>query len=290
LAALARTHTSYHKEAERALYKNLSIYNTSDDSLKCMETLATNSEKAALVRFLTVEYAPLYLRDNIQVDNIVKNLKVTTYLSKSLINMHCLSDFRVKLNHDEAEVEMINGLGKILWSVLKILIFSELTVLLVTSQGHFRLQTLYCHNFFDLSQIITRQTELQILGLYSPSNPGNILKTLKELHDAQLFLPIIVTFERESLTTLIDRISIFPAFCSVDRRATIPLLLVQSFCKDQDNDTFPIANYVHELFTWFVGHRSAWQIRVLSLFYIFLFIYFTSAKLVVIMICFQNKS
>jgi hypothetical protein len=43
LVALARTHSSYQKEAERELYKNLSIYNTSDDSLKCMETLATNS-------------------------------------------------------------------------------------------------------------------------------------------------------------------------------------------------------------------------------------------------------
>jgi hypothetical protein len=139
LAALARTHTSYQKEAERALYNTISISNTSDNSLKCMETLATNSEKAALVRFLTVEYAPLYVRniiqvDNIQVDNIVKNLEVTTLLLKSLINMHCLSDFRVRLNPHEAG---INGLGKILWSVLKILIFSELTVLLATAKVTF---------------------------------------------------------------------------------------------------------------------------------------------------------
>jgi hypothetical protein len=132
LAALARTHTSYHKEAERALYNTLTIYNNLNNSLKCMETLATNSEKAALVRFLTVEYAPLYVGNIIQVDNIIKNLKVTTYLSKSLINMHCLSDFRVRLNADEAEAEMINGLGMILWSVLKIVIISELKVLLAT--------------------------------------------------------------------------------------------------------------------------------------------------------------
>jgi hypothetical protein len=50
LAALARTHTSYQREAEKALYDTLSIYSSSDDSLKCMETLSTNSEKATLCR------------------------------------------------------------------------------------------------------------------------------------------------------------------------------------------------------------------------------------------------
>ena len=80
-----------------------------------METLATYPEKAALVRFLTVEYAPIYDRDNIQVDNIIKNLRATTYLSKILINIHCLSDFRLRLNHDESEVQMVNGLGEIIW-------------------------------------------------------------------------------------------------------------------------------------------------------------------------------
>ena len=46
LAALARTHTSFQREAEKALYDTLFfIFAYSDDSLKCMETLATNSEK-----------------------------------------------------------------------------------------------------------------------------------------------------------------------------------------------------------------------------------------------------
>ena len=109
LAAMARTHTSYRREAERALYDTISICASSDDSLKCMETLATNSDKAALVRFLTIEYAR---------DNISENRRVTNYLSKSLINMHSLSDFRVRARPGEAEVQMMKGLGKILWSVL----------------------------------------------------------------------------------------------------------------------------------------------------------------------------
>jgi hypothetical protein len=121
LAALARTHTAYHREAEKALYHTLSIFASSDGSLKCLETLATNSEKSALVCFLIIEYAR---------NNIDKNRTVTTYLSKTLINMHSLSDFRVRARPGKDEARMIKRLGKILWSVCKILIFSKLTILL----------------------------------------------------------------------------------------------------------------------------------------------------------------
>jgi hypothetical protein len=120
LAALARSHSTYQREAERMLYDTLSIYASSDDSFKCVETLARNSEKAVLVRFLTVEYA----RDN--NDN---NQRITNYLSKSLINMHSLSDFRIRSRPgDEAKMKR---LGKILWSVFKILISSQNSYLIV---------------------------------------------------------------------------------------------------------------------------------------------------------------
>jgi hypothetical protein len=104
LAALARTHSAYQNVAENALYHTISIYASSNDSLRCLETLAENSEKAAFVRFLTITY-----------DYIDKYQRVTTCLSKSLINMHSLSDFWVKSWHGEAE-EM-KDLGKIMWSV-----------------------------------------------------------------------------------------------------------------------------------------------------------------------------
>ena len=74
---------------------------------------------------------------------------------------------------------------------------------------------------------------MQILGLYTNGNLTNILKILKELHNAQLSLPIVLTLERESFITVTDHIGIFPAFYSVDRCATIPHALVQSICKDQ---------------------------------------------------------
>ena len=122
LAALARTHSTYRREAERVLYHSLSIYAQFEDSLKCLETLATNSEKAILVRFLTVEYAYELFEDN---------QRMTTYLSNSLINMHSLSDFRIRCRPgDEA---MMKSLGKILWSVSKIfdlLVKAKKTILL----------------------------------------------------------------------------------------------------------------------------------------------------------------
>ena len=96
------------------------------------------------------------------------------------------------------------------------------------SDGHFRLQALYCNNVLNISQIIKSQTGLEILGLYTYGRPVNILKTLKELHN-QLFLPIVFTFNAG------HDISIFPAFYSLDRRATISQVLAQSFCKDRSN-------------------------------------------------------
>ena len=121
LAALARTHTSFQREAEKALYDTIYIFSGDRDSLKCMETLATNPKKAALVHSLIIESS--------RYDKI-ENQTVTTYLSKSLINMHSLSDFRVR-SRPGGEVEM-KGLGKILWLVCKILIFSKLTIQLAT--------------------------------------------------------------------------------------------------------------------------------------------------------------
>ena len=60
LAALARTHSAFRKEAERALYDTLVIDATKYHPSKCMETLATNSEKAALVRFLSFGYSCIF--------------------------------------------------------------------------------------------------------------------------------------------------------------------------------------------------------------------------------------
>ena len=82
---------------------------------------------------------------------------------------------------------------------------------------------------------------MQILGLY---NPRNILKTLEELRNTQLFLPIILILERDYFTPDSDHITIFPTFYSIDRRATIHQELAQCFCKDQTSYMVAKANSV----------------------------------------------
>jgi hypothetical protein len=106
-------------------------------------------------------------------------------------------------------------------------------LLVYCSEGHFRLETLYCNDVLDISQIIKSQTELQIFGLYEPRGTRHIPKILEKLHNAQLFLPIVVTLERKRSTLDPDHITIFPAFYSVDRWATIHQVLTQSFCNDR---------------------------------------------------------
>jgi hypothetical protein len=221
LAALARTHSTFQREADMALYDTIFIKATSNNSFKCLKTLAKNPEKAAFVRSLIVEY---YNCRNREVMNY--------YLLKSLINMVSLSDFRARLHPDNTEV--MEGLVKILWSVLcEILILSQKTndECWRCSQGHFRLQTLYCHNDLDISQIIKSQTDLQILGLYNTTS-SNKFKTLRELHNAKYFLPIVFMLEHEN-HMVIGHIGIFPSLYSADRRATIHQVLARSFCKDQ---------------------------------------------------------
>ena len=61
------------------------------------------------------------------------------------------------------------------------------------------------------------------------------LSTLKELHDAQLFIPIVLTLQFEGVRFCPNHISIFPSFYSVDRRATIAQALSQSLLKNQAN-------------------------------------------------------
>ena len=76
---------------------------------------------------------------------------------------------------------------------------------------------------------------MQILGLYI-RNPRDILITLKELHDAHSFIPIVLTLQHhEKFVAGPCHISIFPSFYSVDRRATIAQALSQSLFKNQPN-------------------------------------------------------
>ena len=109
LLSLARTHSAIQREAEQALYRTIS-----DPSLKCLETLATNSEKAGFVHFLSMEGS---FRKHRIIDSTWR--APIDYLINALVNMHCLSDLRLQLprRYRDDFQSWIKSLDIILWSV-----------------------------------------------------------------------------------------------------------------------------------------------------------------------------
>ena len=95
---------------------------------------------------------------------------------------------------------------------------------------------------------------MQILGLYYPGNPRRfLLKALREFHNAQLFFPIVFELGREPYSSSDHtRIGIFPTFYSIDRRATIPQVLAQSFRKDQNYHMTAKADNIRSLSIYLV--------------------------------------
>ena len=113
LAALARTHTTFQREAERALYRIVSY-----PSLECLETLATNSEKAGFVHFLTMECFTQETRKKKKERKKKDYWRAPIeYLLNALSNMHCLSDFRLRLPWGYEIHPWVEILNEILWSV-----------------------------------------------------------------------------------------------------------------------------------------------------------------------------
>ena len=137
LAALARTHTAFQREAERALYHTVSIFLGEDDALRCLETLLANSEKAALVRSLMMMECTR--------NNPDQNRRAMTLLVKVLINMHSLSEFRLIMpdiseTRFENRNESIKNLNRILWLVYEVLTFLKLMALLEIQRRPFSIK------------------------------------------------------------------------------------------------------------------------------------------------------
>ena len=102
LASLARSHPTYQIEAEQALYCTLSR-----PSLNCLETLATNSEKAGYVRFLAAKYVLV---------NLDYGPAISCLLNALVNHMHSLTDFRLRLPRCTS-IKTRERLNEILWSV-----------------------------------------------------------------------------------------------------------------------------------------------------------------------------
>ena len=93
---------------------------------------------------------------------------------------------------------------------------------------------------------------------------ASILETLKEFHDAQLFLPIVCVLHTVDLIGMrYHHLNIFPAFYSVNRRASIPQILARFFSKDQYSLIDCIID-IHELSIFLVDSSDIHSIYTLA--------------------------
>ena len=75
---------------------------------------------------------------------------------------------------------------------------------------------------------------------------------------------MVLTLDRESFRPYPDHISIFPAFCSIDRRATIHHVLAQSFRKDQGDYMVTKVDNVTELSFYLIDSSDMPSIYALA--------------------------
>ena len=89
------------------------------------------------------------------------------------------------------------------------------------------------------------------------------MKTLKQIQNAQLHLPVVVALELDHYAELY-KISIFPAFCSVDRHPTIHQVLAEYFDEDKTY-TLPVVGTgnIYQLSIYLVDSCDMPSIQVL---------------------------
>ena len=104
---------------------------------------------------------------------------------------------------------------------------------------------------------------MEILGLYGNASQSTTLKILKELHNAQLFLPIVFTLESDT-SIVTNHIGIFPSLYSVDRRATIHQVLAQSICKDKGDLMVTKADNITRLSIYLINPSNLPSIYVFA--------------------------
>ncbi|KDR81206.1 hypothetical protein GALMADRAFT_208024 [Galerina marginata CBS 339.88] len=186
LASLAQVHTSYREEAERVLYKKIYLYIWKHSGeMRCLDTLSSNSEKAAFVHSLTVEFPSNWNK------NRDESVRAVVALSSALCLMSALSDLRVRLPNgqlDDPSPERITDSLR---------------------HQHSQLRTLCCNDYLDIPAIVENQRQLQVLGIYS--NGRFLPDLLKRLEAMPFSLPTVFAMERNSALPTFNHLEIFPA-------------------------------------------------------------------------------
>ena len=104
---------------------------------------------------------------------------------------------------------------------------------------------------------------MQILGIYGIYDKVKFLRTLKRLQNSQLHLPVVVTLEN-SFYSDFAKISIFPAFYSIDRHPAIHQVLAKSFDIDPGSYTLADAGKISQLSIYLVDFCDVNSIHALT--------------------------
>ena len=207
LASLARVHSSFQEDAERAIYQALFIRIDCDSNEStCLATLSTNLQKASMVKSLHIEL----------VQRSDENQIPTTWPFNldALYNMRELSDLRIQLScKDNHLLGLIND---VLRSVrLKLASACNMILTMPFRSKRFQLHTLYINESADLAGIIDNQPRLQTLALYRfgpRTRPFLYTSRCLGPTNAPSTYPLIFELERQTLG--FNVLTIFPAFYS----------------------------------------------------------------------------
>ncbi|KAM6490042.1 hypothetical protein JOM56_014621 [Amanita muscaria] len=170
LASLSQVDSIFRQAAEDVLYRHIYIsffpfdlipdktwrsWAITEKSL--FHTLASNPQKAALLRYLQVQFKDIGYHDATQA-----NHSILGRIADALQNAPNLVDLRIMVKqYSEGKLsEAIRG-------------------------GHFQLHTLYCDSFQDLEGIIVSQRHLRLLGIYAVHNYffPHATELVKSLHN-----------------------------------------------------------------------------------------------------------
>lgn len=79
----------------------------------------------------------------------------------------------------------------------------------------FKLHTLFCNHYLDISKIIVRNPELRTLGIYSNGGMdvlNDILHALFATSESQLSNLTVFSMERDTFRPFYNNLAIYPAF------------------------------------------------------------------------------
>ncbi|KAF5336011.1 hypothetical protein D9611_006174 [Ephemerocybe angulata] len=159
LAAISSTDKSFGAEAERWLYRTVSLHESRlVELVKCLETLAKNPKKAGVVKSLAVSFYDSYKRRTPEDEATINSMELMVHLAKGLFEMRSLTFLSFR-PHEGMDTKLVMGMiGAKQF---------KLTSLFMTLQKDSANSTVV-----TLPWLLERQPDLAVVGLWGCGEYG----------------------------------------------------------------------------------------------------------------------